>query len=390
MKKTLLYLFYFFIIFSCNQKSDEEKSDQNSDLKNITLEKLDSIQIEYLGNPIVHDIDPKSKTVLFMEFEEFSNDIMLADFDGNVFNSFSKFGDMPDGYGSLLAPIQILGKDEILAFGLKGFSNYDFQGNLHNQVGLDEIYFPNFRRIAMGHTMNKLGNKYLYLEGGTRDIDYDKINLHSDIFLFNLLDPSTGSKEPIIQFPKTSIYKSGKYFFRNAWSPVFSVVENQVFIAFGGEPVIYNYSGESPFELISSLPIDIPNYRYFEGSNNENLEYDFIGLFLSSARIENIKKVGDYFLVAYFQGYDDVDREYFFANKTPDESKELRERLKEKYPYRLAIFDSLGKRLNDFSPEDYDPTSMLLRDGQLWVMEKPDPEVEKEYFRLYRVGLKGE
>ncbi|MCH7399259.1 hypothetical protein MM236_14755 [Belliella sp. DSM 107340] len=390
MKHSYLFLLILFVNFSCNQKSDEEKSDQNSDLKNITLEKLDSIQIGYLGNPIVHDIHPKSKTVLFMEFEEFSNDIMIADFEGNVFNSFSKFGDVPDGYGSLLAPIQILEKDEILAFGLKGFSNYDFQGNLYNQVGLDEIYFPNFRRIAMGHTMNKLGNKYLYLEGGTRDIDYDKLNLHSDIFLFNLLDPSTGSKEPIIQFPKTSIYKSGKYFFRNAWSPVFSVVENQVFIAFGGEPVIYNYSGESPFELISRIPIDIPNYRYFEGSSNENLEHDFIGLFLSSGRIENIKKVGDYFLVAYFQGYDDVEREYFFANKTPDESRELRERLKEKYPYRLAIFDSLGKRLNDFSPEDYDPTSMLLRDGQLWVMEKPDPEVEKDYFRLYRVGLKSE
>lgn len=388
MNKTLLYLLFLTFTFSCSQNNNEGKSTQNGNLKNITLEKIDSVQIEYLGNPIVHDIHPKSKTVLFMEIEEFSNDIMLADFEGNIINSFSKFGDVPDGYGKLLAPLQILGKDEFLALGLKGFSIYDFLGNLHSQVRLNEIYFPDFRRIAMGHTMYKLGNKYLNIEGGTRDINYDKINLHSDIFLFNLVDPSTGSKEPIIQFPKTSIYKSGKTFYRHAWSPVFTVVENQIFVAFGGEPVIYKYSGKSPFELISRIPLNLKDYNYFEGQNSEYLEHDFFGLFKASGRIENIKKFEDKFIVAYFQGYDEVDKEFHFAKKTPGESKELRERLDEKYPFRLAIFDSLGNLLNDFVPEDYDPTSMLLREGQLWVKEKPDPDVEKEYFRLYRLGLK--
>lgn len=32
--------------------------------------------------------------------------------------------------------------------------------------------------------------------------------------------------------------------------------------------------------------------------------------------------------------------------------------------------------------------SMIIRNGELWMMEKPDEEVEKDYFRLFRVGLK--
>jgi ATP-binding cassette subfamily B protein len=31
---------------------------------------------------------------------------------------------------------------------------------------------------------------------------------------------------------------------------------------------------------------------------------------------------------------------------------------------------------------------MLLRNGELWMLEKSDEELEKDYFRLFRVGLK--
>jgi hypothetical protein len=31
---------------------------------------------------------------------------------------------------------------------------------------------------------------------------------------------------------------------------------------------------------------------------------------------------------------------------------------------------------------------MLLRDGQIWMRELPDEEIEQDYFRLFRVELK--
>ncbi len=385
----LITIICLIIVSACNKKSDNIKKDEvlKDQVKLGLIEKLDSIQIEYLGNPYVHDIDPKSGTVIFKEYEDFSNDIYLANFDGQIFNSLSKFGDVPDGYGKLISRLQFTNKEAFIALGLKGFLKYDFEGNLIDHASIDQIEIPNFQKNAMGHGMVKLGEMYLTIEGGTRAINYDKIQLHSDVFLFNLFDPVHGTIKPIIQFPETSIYKSGKTFYRHAWSPVFTVVENQILVAFGGEPVIYHYNSEPPFELISSIPLKLKNYNYFEGQNSEYLEHNFFDLFKASGRVENIKKFEDKFIVAYFQGYDKVDKEYHFAKKTPDESKELRKRLEKKYPFRLAIFDSLGNLLKDFVPSDYDPSSMLIRDGQLWVMGKPDPDVEKDYFKLYRIGF---
>ncbi|EIM75800.1 hypothetical protein A3SI_12124 [Nitritalea halalkaliphila LW7] len=59
-----------------------------------------------------------------------------------------------------------------------------------------------------------------------------------------------------------------------------------------------------------------------------------------------------------------------------------------KYPYRIAVLDSIGNRIYDFVPEGLEPSSMLVRDGQLWMMEKPNEEEEQDYIRLFRVGLK--
>ncbi|MCL6260419.1 hypothetical protein M3O96_15055 [Aquiflexum sp. TKW24L] len=49
---------------------------------------------------------------------------------------------------------------------------------------------------------------------------------------------------------------------------------------------------------------------------------------------------------------------------------------------------SLGNVATDFVPEGLVAESMLLRNSELWMMEKPDEELERDYFRLFRVGLK--
>lgn len=388
MKLSKLFLLLIICGTSCNSKKESKNNQEYGEEKQVFIEKIDSIHIEYIGNPIVHDIDPKTKIVLFLEDQEYFQEILIADFEGSINEKFSKFGDMPDSYGKLLSPIFIDSDLSFMVFGYNGFSRYTFQGELISNVPLSEFHIPNYQKIVMGEELVKLKDKYLIADKGTRGVDYNKIHIHSDIYHFNLYDPKTGISEPIIRFPKSSIYTSGKQFYRYAWWPVYSLSDDKIYVTFGGEPIIYIYEGTFPFSLISIIPLNFSDYRYFEGKKSEDLEYNFISLSISSGRISNIKKVGDIFLVAYFQGYDLVDQEEYFANKSYNESKELRERLIKKYPTRIAIFDSLGNRLNDFIPVGLDASSMLLRDGQLWMMEQPDNEIEKDYFRLYRVGLK--
>lgn len=163
--------------------------------------------------------------------------------------------------------------------------------------------------------------------------------------------------------------------------------EDRIYVAFGSEPVIYIYKTSAPYSLISHIPLTLPAYSYFKGAES-SFDERLFGVSMISGRIENIKKIDEFFVVAYFPGYNSLDTEANFENKSSDEARIFRESIQKKYPSRIAIVDSSGKLVNDFVPGSLEPKSMLLRNDELWMLEKPDEEVEQDYFRLFRVGLK--
>ncbi|MFO7824469.1 MAG: hypothetical protein R6V72_11075 [Cyclobacterium sp.] len=389
----MLRLFYPYwivlLLFSCDSGNKGEGGNKEIEGSNtaVYFEKLDSIKIDYLGNPSVHDIDPKSGTILFMDHREFSRDIMVANFEGHIVTSFSKSGDRPDSYGALMSTLRILDDKTFLAYGYNGFMTYDFTGELQSQVKLRDFRVPNFTRKAMGFGMEKWKSKYLYVDQGSRDIDYSSLEAYNEMRLLNWLDPETGEKEPLIQFPESSIFRSGKYFFRDSWAPSFALADDCIYVVFGAEPAIYVYSLNKPYSLLSSIPVDLKDYRYFSGSNDNSIDGT---LRFTSGNILNIKKIGEYFVIAYFPGYSDADKEAENENKTQQENLLFRERMLKKYAKRIAVLDTLGNTIGDFVPEGLVPQSMLLRNNELWMQEKPDEEVERDYFRLFRVGLKVE
>ncbi|NHE58880.1 hypothetical protein G9Q97_18875 [Cyclobacterium sp. GBPx2] len=320
-----------------------------------------------------------------MEHRQSSEDIMGADFEGEILASFSKLGDVPDGYGKLMSTLRILDDKTFLAYGYNGFMTYDFTGELQSRVKLKEFRVPNFTRKAMGFGMEKWKSKYLYVDQGSQDIDYSSIEAYNEMRLLNWLDPETGEKEPFIQFPESSIFKSGKYFFRDSWAPSFTLADDRIYVVFGAEPVIYVYSLKKPYSLLSSIPLDLADYRYFRGSIDNSVDHT---LMFTSGNILNIKKVDGYFVIAYFPGYSDADKEAENENKTQQENLLFRERMLNKYAKRIAVLDTLGNTIGDFVPEGLIPQSMLLRNNELWMQEKPDKEEERDYFRLFRVELR--
>ncbi|WP_246581486.1 hypothetical protein [Echinicola shivajiensis] len=388
LKPFYIFLLVFPAFLSC--ETQEKKSSQLGEIKKastIRLEILDSVQIHLLGLPVIHDIDPKTETIIFTDDSPNSEEIQVADFDGNIHASFSKLGDIPDGYGGLMSPLRIDSDSSFLAYGYNGFLRYDFAGNLLSKVKHKDFEYYNFSNKTMGFGMEKLGNRYIYYNQGSGKVDYTSLESYKEMTLMNWLDPEKGEKEPFISFPEGSLFRNGKHFFRDSWAPAYTSTDDRIYIVFGIEPVIYEFEAKPPYTLISSIPIELPNYRYFKGGDLKSTA-DFVGLFLTTGRIYNIKKIDDQFLVAYFPGYDAQDRETSESNKTPEEAKLFRERMAKKYSNHIAVFDTLGNRLNDFIPKDLRANSMLVRDGQIWMQEKPDPEVEKDYFTIYKVGLK--
>lgn len=384
MKNCLLTLFILLCFISCNPKNDPTDSPRRA----VTLEKLDSIRIYHLGNPIVHDIDPVSERVLFMENNANfrGEEIFVADFDGNILTSFIKDGDTRDTYGYLMAPLVMDGEGSFMAYAFDGFMRYNFDGNLISQLKIIDIEVPNSRRMMMGGGLQKLEDKFLYMNMVSRDINHGAKDFFDSYHTMSLLDPNTGRKEAIIPLPKTSIFRQGKFFFSDAWQPAFYAENDKLFIVFGLEPVIYVYENQHPFTLLSSIPMELPVYRYFKGANEyNNRDIRFFGHRRSSGMVHNIKKINDHFLIAYFPGYDAGDTEASFSSNI---QPEFWDRMREKYPDRLAILDAKGEVVDDFVPDEFWPRTMLMQNGELWMLGRSNEEVELDYFQLFKVGLK--
>jgi len=381
----LLLLMLF--LYACGTKQDKNNAEISN--KWVTFEMLDSIRIDYLGSPTVHDLDPGSKKLIFMEHKEISQIINIADFDGSILASFSKWGDVPDSYGGLMASLRIVDYNSFVAYGTKGFLTYDFEGKHQSLVKHINSPYRGFGQIGLGSGMQESKGRYLYINQVPQSITKNEVNFYEKLRPLTWLDHETGENEPIIQFPENSIFRSGKYFFRNSWAPAFTLVDDLIYVAFGIEPVIYSYEASPPYSLVSSISLDLPDYRYFKGAATySTTDVRFFGQARTSGKVLNIKKIDKYFVIAYFPGHDALDTEEAFTNKSPDEARAFYDKIHKKYPHRIAILDSLGRMVNDFVPEGLSPNSMVLRNGELWMMEKPDEEVEQDFFRLFRVGLK--
>jgi hypothetical protein len=214
-------------------------------------------------------------------------------------------------------------------------------------------------------------------------LDYSKISPLA------LLDFNTGESVPILSIPTSSMFRKNLFFFDFASYTQFAVTDQYIICAFGIEPKLYLFSNESPFALVREFDLKLTNYQYFKGVEEyspNNLELLFQQRV--SGKILNIKKIGDYFLIGYFPGFDQNDANDALKKRSNEEAVDFWNQMAKKYPNRLAVADSTGKILHDFVPGRLDPSSMLLRDGQIWMRELPDEEIEQDYFRLFRVELK--
>ena len=372
------------VIAACGKVERERDRTTHS----ASFEKRDSVKVAFRGEFIVHDLDPLYKTVLFVAQEEQQPEIILAGFDGKIRESFSNKEILPDGYAGLLAPLKIEGEDSFSAYGSNGFMTFDFSGKLQSNVSHSKPGLLDGQKWAMGEGMEKLGNRYLHINQGFGNIDQRNTDLNREMRLLVWLDPETGESEPFVQFPKSSIFRGGGSFFKDVWKPVFTVVNDHIYVVFGIEPVIYVYHTSPPYSLVSSTPIDLPEYRRVQGADRESSRLNYFDLSFTSGKILNLKWVEEHFIVAYFPGFDLRDSEEYADGKSSRELITLSREMRRKHPTRMAIIDSLGNLVADFIPEDLDPESMLVRNGELWMQEKANEEVEEDYFRLVRVGLR--
>ncbi|MFC4872475.1 hypothetical protein [Negadavirga shengliensis] len=210
------------LLFSCGSGENvKEGSEAVSFAKAVSFEKLDSIKIDYLGNPTVHDLDPVSRTVLFMEHKESSQLIAVANFEGEVLYSFTKWGDLPDSYGNLMAPLKIIGSDTFMAYGSRGFFTYTFDGKLQSIVKHANSQYRGFNRIGLGVGMEPLGDGYLYHNGNDGKRMPNGTEDYSQLMPLIFLYPSIGETTPVLHFSGIQYFFQGQLFFQRCLGSCF-------------------------------------------------------------------------------------------------------------------------------------------------------------------------
>src|SRR5690606_19674472 len=127
----------------------------------------------------------------------------------------------------------------------------------------------------------------------------------------------SGNIEPFIKSPEGSLFRNGKHSYTGAWEPAFTTEDDRMYVVLVSEPVIYGFSLNRPYALISSIPIDLEDYRYYSGSNDTFIDFS---LLFTSGRLMNIKKVDGYFVIAYFPGYSSADKKAESENKSHEEN----------------------------------------------------------------------
>lgn len=192
MKYSGSLLLLSFCLFACGKSNDKDKTSKISN-NPVSFEKLDSIRIDHLGDPTIHDLDPVSKTVLFMEHKEFSEEIYVADFKGKILASFFKNGDFSDSYGALMSTLRIRDDRTFIVNGYNGFMVYDFSGELQSEVKHVDFQIPSQQIMKMGFGMEKMGTGYVNINQAPPPQD---VHMYKDFLLLCLLDPETGEKEP--------------------------------------------------------------------------------------------------------------------------------------------------------------------------------------------------
>ncbi|MCC5939066.1 MAG: hypothetical protein JJU34_17435 [Lunatimonas sp.] len=373
-----------FLTIACAKPSDRERVAELP--VELMLVPVDSMEIPFIGKPVVHDIYPGARRILFMDHREFGEEIFVADFEGNILHSYTKFGDVPDRYGALMAPLTFMDNHHFLAYGFVGFNTYELSGKLVSSVKEEKMEPHAFAQRTFGRSFAKHGNRLLYFDQGSRTRENEGPTSYEAVHLLKWLDPSTGKKEIFANFPTGSLFKNGKYFPSGSWWPAFCISDGFIYVAYGIEPVVYLYDADPPHELISQFKPSLKDYHYFQGSENAEVGTD-IGLFLLGGKIESIVRFNEFLLISYFPGYSPADVSAFQENMGVEERIVLRERMDEKYKRRLWIGDLEGNTLGDFVPEVFQANNIGVREGELFAIGAENPAREEDLFRIYRLDI---
>ncbi|MHA7130990.1 hypothetical protein [Algoriphagus namhaensis] len=394
MKKTVHYLFVSLLaslIISC---SSEEKVEQTEELS-FEWEFVDSLDFEYLGNPILADIHMAGDKALFYDFA--SANILITDLKGNLVSEFNKTEDTPDSYGFMMNLPGFFKADQISVMGMAGIFLYDLEGNMITRVKHPESIGGAAFMAMAGKSMEKinLGGKDYILSKSVRGRDsYPGETRFYDLYrALELVDPDSGESTEMIPFEDGTLFKNGLGYWESDYMPAFEAKDEKIYIAMGGEGILRVYEMENGQAVLdTAIQLTIPNFQPIEGNDLSTFEKGSITIEGGVSSIRNIHIVDGKLVLPYYAGMDpkkSEELEQLWMSGAEEEAELAYEQAEREIPKGALIFDlETLAYLGRLAMPEKAPSPAFASSGDFLWMEKPaSEEVEEDFVRIYQVKV---
>ncbi|WP_373497308.1 hypothetical protein [Aquiflexum sp.] len=381
MKRHTLFFMSMILIFSCSEKINENNGNQ----ENLSLVKVDSLQIPYLGLLQLMDVHPQSGKVLL--FNSQNRALVVGDFEGSPTQEINKHGDMPDSYGMFPLGAGKFGENgqNFTIISNQGVYTYDLNGNLIHGGKHQVKEMPSFSGRASADTEYFwVGDRILTNGAGRTAYPRNTPEFYENYTSFAWFDTLDRKVEQFMNLDEASFYRNGKAHDISHMIPRMAADKNRIYFIQGIEPALNIHSLNPPYEKIKRVEFEILDYSFNQGQDFKEADPSMISPDIYSGKFENIKVLDKYILTSFFTGVPELEQDKYENLGW----MEIMAKTKKDYRHRMMVMDLEGNKLSEFPiPFELDSRQWLVRDGYIWFLGAENLEQEEDFIKIYKVKL---
>lgn len=377
MKKTiLLQLCLITCLFSCGSTNNE-----NSPNTSYTLEIVDSVQVDFLGNLQLYAVHSARDLFLFHEFRK--NQFILTDKNGKVLSSFDQPGDAPTSYGNTPGSatfvgdsIVVMGRQKLVIYDL----NFDYIKSHKKPYAGKGMFYSGYDHLQKANIANET-HLVAFTGGPQHPAATNQEAYYSHFNTFDLINLDSGGFVPITPLHPESRYNQGKAF--NFIRPMFQVNEDKIHFIFATDTLFHTHDLSNPENelTVEGIPFDdfILNPGYPLGGSED---YDTPKP--KKGEVKSYFKVDKKDLILYQSGLS-LENTPLRGTTSREEWNEINARLNPlKFLVREAegVYSEVGLCPTNFTPTHVDGKNRLWARQHVELLDQ-----EPEFYTIYQVAL---
>jgi hypothetical protein len=271
-----------------------------------------------------------------------------------------------------------------------GVFEYDLEGNLLRSAKTPKDEIKGFSgRMDAIREIFPVGDRLL-LTGLLPRTEYNKTQpeFYDTFKQLVWVDSQSGSMEQFLHLDSASIFQNNRSHEPTTLSATFDIRDDELFVISGGDPFLNVYELKAPYKKLKRIPLELTDFQVNPGEDPQKADPQAISFDPSYGMISKLTIVGDYLLINYTTGYEDLDREEYQSIQSQDQWQDFNARVGEKYKPRLQVLSLEGEKLLDIEMPDRLGNVFVSRDGSLWFNVLPNPDVEDDFFQINKVEIK--